>query len=110
MAVVDKKGHDIYIIILTTFRQSFDSALLVDVTCTMSNFQVLPNDLLFRPSNQKYILNFNGGMTIKDVGKHDIPDKICNLTPFPDIISRKWQRNLLTDIIRVMDEDGYSQS
>ncbi|CAK8561176.1 unnamed protein product [Lathyrus sativus] len=99
MLVADKRGHDIHVIVSTMFRQSFDSALLVDVTYTMSNFQVLPNDLLFRPSNQKYILKFTGGTTIRDVGKHDIPDKICNLTPFADIILEKWQRNLLTDVI-----------
>lgn len=60
-----------------------------NVTCTMFNFQVQPNDLMFKPTNLKFLLKFTSGTTMEDVGKHDIPDKSANLTPFADIISGK---------------------
>ncbi|CAK8537434.1 unnamed protein product [Lathyrus sativus] len=109
MVVVDKQGHDIHVVVPTIFRQAFDSGLSVNMTCTMSNFQVQPNHLIFKPTPHKYLLKFTGGTRIGDIGKYDIPDKVINLTPFADIISGKWPKNLLINVIGVIDEIGYSQ-
>ncbi|XP_058742285.1 uncharacterized protein LOC131614745 [Vicia villosa] len=95
MVVVDKIGNDIHVIVPTAYKQAFDLDLDVNVTCTMSNFQVQPNDLMFKVTNHKFLLKFTGGTTTGDVGKHDIPAKVNSLTPFADIISGKWQRNVL---------------
>ncbi|CAI8607726.1 unnamed protein product [Vicia faba] len=63
----------------------------------MSNFQVVPNDLLFKPTSHKFILKFTGGTTVVNVGKHEIPEKIKTLTPFANIISGTWPKSLFTD-------------
>ncbi|CAK8562912.1 unnamed protein product [Lathyrus sativus] len=110
MVVVDKQGHGIHVVVLKIFSQTFDSSLSVNVTWTMLNFQVQPNDLFFKPTSHKYLLKFTGGKRIGDIGKYDIPDKVINLTPFMDIISGKWPKNLLIDVIGVVDEIGYPQS
>ncbi|CAI8614855.1 unnamed protein product [Vicia faba] len=110
IVVVDKQGHDIHVVVSIIFRQTFDFVLSVNLMCMRSNFQVVPNDLTFIPTNHKYILKFTSGSTIGDIDKHDIRDKMTNLTPFADIILRKWHKHLLTDIIGVVDEIGYSQS
>ncbi|XP_058783999.1 uncharacterized protein LOC131658754 [Vicia villosa] len=103
-------GPDIQVVVPTIYRQTFDSLLLVNTTCTMSNFEVCPNDLIFKPTNQKYILKFTSGTTVSEIGKHDIQSKPTICTPFADIISGKWKKHLLTDVIGVIDEVGYTQS
>ncbi|CAK8533328.1 unnamed protein product [Lathyrus sativus] len=110
MVVIDKQGHDIHVVVPTIFRQTFDSALSVNVTCTMSNFQVQLNDLIFKPTSHKYLLKFTGGIRIRDTGKHDIPNKVINLTPYADIVAGKWPKNLLIDVIGVVDKIRYSRS
>ncbi|CAI8587855.1 unnamed protein product [Vicia faba] len=57
-----------------------------------------------------FILKFTGGTTVGDTGKHDIDNKPRNLTPFVDVISEKWQRIVLCDVIGVFDEVSYTQS
>ncbi|CAI8619193.1 unnamed protein product [Vicia faba] len=110
MVVFDKHGHDIHVVVPTVFKQTFDSILSVNVTCTMSTFQIQPNDLMFKHTNHKFLLKFTGGTTVGDIGKHKIYDKISSLTPFADLISGKWQRNVLCDGIGVVDEVSYTQS
>ncbi|XP_058745971.1 uncharacterized protein LOC131618829 [Vicia villosa] len=104
-----EEGNDIHVIVPTAYKQSFDSDLDINVTCTMTNFQVQPNDLMFKVTNHKFLLKFTGGTTIGDVGKHDIPVKVNSLTPFADIISGKWQRNVLCDVLGVINDIGYTQ-
>ncbi|CAI8607038.1 unnamed protein product [Vicia faba] len=70
---------------------------------------VVPSDLMFKPTNHKFLLKFTSGTTIGDIGKHDITDKLSSLTPFVDIILGKWQRNILCDVIGVIDDVGYTQ-
>lgn len=64
----------------------------------MANFQVLPNDLIFRHTNHKHILKFTGGTTVSEIGKHDIQHNSTNCTPFDDISFGKWQKHLLKGI------------
>lgn len=80
------------------FRQTFDSALIVNKTCTISNFQVQKNDLMFKASNHKFLLKFTSGTTVGDYNKYSIHGKVIKFTSFVDIISEKWQTNLLIGI------------
>lgn len=57
-----------------------------------------PNDFMFKVTNHKFVLKYTRSTTIGDVGKHDISLKVNVLTPFADIISGKWQRNVLCGI------------
>ncbi|CAI8599226.1 unnamed protein product [Vicia faba] len=101
LVIIDKHCHDIQVVVPTLFRKSFDSVLLVNSNYTMSNFQVVPNELLFKPTNHKYILKFISGTTIANIDKHEILEKMTTLTPFADIISGKWQKSLLTSTIPI---------
>ncbi|KAI5391512.1 hypothetical protein KIW84_076357 [Lathyrus oleraceus] len=64
---------------------------------------------MFNASNHKFLLKFTNGTTVGDYNKHSIPDKVIKFTSFADIIFGKWQKNLLIDVIGMVDEVGYSQ-
>ncbi|XP_058777014.1 uncharacterized protein LOC131651367 [Vicia villosa] len=109
MIVMDKDGTDIHVIVPPLYSQTFDSQLAVNDTVTISNFQVQLNDVVFKPSNHKFLLKFSGGTTIGDRNKHLIPEKDLKITPFSDIITGKWKKDVLIDIIGMVDEVGYIQ-
>lgn len=86
------QGSDIHIKVSTMFKQAFDSALAVNNTYTIVNFQVLLNELLFKPFDHKFLLVITGGASVYDKNKHDIPPKILKFTPFIDNISGKMEK------------------
>lgn len=44
----------------------------------------------------KFELTFTCGMSVSDINKHDIPHKPLKFTPFADILTEKWKRDVLT--------------
>lgn len=80
------------------FKQTFNSVLSINETCTIANFQVQLNDLMFKASDHKYLLKLTGGTTVGDNKKHEIPDDVIKFTFFGDIILGKWEKNLLIGI------------
>ncbi|XP_058736051.1 uncharacterized protein LOC131608135 isoform X3 [Vicia villosa] len=109
LILVDKEGTDIHCRVPTALKQTFDSVLTVNNTYTISNFQVMLNDLMFKPSQHKYMLTFTGGTSVSDKNKHDIPQKPLIFTPFCDILAGKGKNDVLIDIIGIVVEIGYSQ-
>ncbi|XP_058759460.1 uncharacterized protein LOC131632748 [Vicia villosa] len=109
MVVYDSEGSDIHVIVPPVYRQNFDSLFVVHDTYTIANFQVQLNDLLFKPSAHKYLLKFTGGTKVGDRNVHQIQEKACRLTPFLDILTGKWNKDQLLDVIGVVDEIGYTQ-
>ncbi|XP_058724536.1 uncharacterized protein LOC131596005 [Vicia villosa] len=109
MVVYDSEGSDIHVIVPPVYRQNFDSVFVVNDTYTIANFQVQLNDLLFKPSAHKYLLKFTGGTKVGDRNVHQIQEKACRLTPFLDILTGKWNKDQLLDVIGVVDEIGYTQ-
>ncbi|XP_058768001.1 uncharacterized protein LOC131641718 [Vicia villosa] len=103
-------GSDIHVIVPPVYRQSFDSLFVVNDTYTIANFQVQLNDLLFKPSAHKYLLKFTGGTKVGDRNVHQIQEKAWRLTPFLDILTGKWNKDQLLDVIGVVDEIGYTQA
>ncbi|XP_058722123.1 uncharacterized protein LOC131593573 [Vicia villosa] len=106
---VVKSGSDIHVIVPPVYRQNFDPLFVVNDTYTIANFQVQLNDLLFKPSAHKYLLKFTGGTKVGDRNVHQIQEKACRLTPFLDILTGKWNKDQLLDVIGVVDEIGYTQ-
>lgn len=90
---------DIYVIVSIMFRQALDFVLSVNMTCTITKFQVQLNDLMFKASDHKYLLKFIGGTTLGDNNKHEIPDKVIKFASFVDIISGKWKKNILIGLV-----------
>lgn len=64
-------------------------------TYTITNFNVLPNDLAFKASNHKYKLRWTGGTTVVDVNMHDIPVDETKFKPFVEIVAGKWRADIL---------------
>ncbi|XP_050921269.1 uncharacterized protein LOC127138788 isoform X6 [Lathyrus oleraceus] len=64
-------------------------------TYTIANFQIQPNEMLFKTSAHKYALKFNSGTSLGNFNKHAIPPKLIKFTPFEEIISREWKKNML---------------
>ncbi|XP_058784731.1 uncharacterized protein LOC131659576 [Vicia villosa] len=91
------------------FLLAFDSVLMVNSTYTISNFQVSLNDMLFKPTEHKFLLTFTGGTSVTDINKHDIPPKPLNFTPFAEILTGKWKKDVLIDVIGMVSEIGYTQ-
>ncbi|XP_058776860.1 uncharacterized protein LOC131651209 [Vicia villosa] len=110
MVVYDSEGSDIHVIVPPVYRQSFDSLFVVNDTYTIANFQVQLNDLLFKPSAHKYLLKFTGGTKVGDRNVHQIQEKACRLTPFLDILTGKWNKDQVLDVIGVVDKIGYTQA
>ncbi|CAI8616372.1 unnamed protein product [Vicia faba] len=86
MVVYDKQGHDIDIVVANIFKKNFNS-ILSELTRLA-----------------------RCGTTVGDIGKHEIDNKPRSLTPLADVISWKWKRNYLFDVIGVVDEVCYTQS
>jgi len=87
--------HDIQVIFPTAYKAESDKLLEEMTTYTLSNFQVLPNDLFFKASYHKYKLKWTGGTTVVDPNVHDIPDADLKFKQFAEILARKWCSNLL---------------
>ncbi|XP_058744322.1 uncharacterized protein LOC131616890 [Vicia villosa] len=102
LVVVDKDGCDIHVNVPHPFKQAYDSLLTIGNTYTISNFQVSLNDMLFKPSDHKFILTFTGGTSVTDKNKHQIPAKPLKFTSFTDIMSGNWKKDVLIEI-------GYTQ-
>ncbi|XP_058775346.1 uncharacterized protein LOC131649610 [Vicia villosa] len=109
LVVVDKDGCDIHVNVPHPFKQAYDSLLTVGNTYTISNFQVSLNDMLFKPSDHKFMLTFTGGTSVTDKNKHQIPAKPLKFTYFTDIMSGNWKKDVLIDVIGMVTEIGYTQ-
>ncbi|XP_058765278.1 uncharacterized protein LOC131638748 [Vicia villosa] len=101
---------DIHVIVPHLYRHTFDSVLVVNETYTIANFQVQLTDMLFKPSAHKYLIKFTSGTKVGDRNMHQIQDKSHKVTPLVDIITGKWNKDRLIDVIGVVEEIGYTQS
>ncbi|XP_058776644.1 uncharacterized protein LOC131650966 isoform X3 [Vicia villosa] len=104
------KGSDIHVVVPNTCMAAYNDKFEVDNTYTVSNFAVQPNNLVFKPSTHKFLVKFTGGTSVNDVNKHDIPPMQRTFTNFPDIMTGKFKKNVLIDVIGVIDAIGYQQT
>ncbi|RHN44815.1 putative nucleic acid-binding protein [Medicago truncatula] len=109
LLIVDAKGHDIQLLIPTAYKSVYDKTLEVNSTYTLTNFQVLKNDVLFKVSDHKYKLIWTGGTTAVDVNLNDIPNTHIKYKPFAEIVFGKWRPDLLFNVIGVVQDMGYCQ-
>ncbi|XP_058766656.1 uncharacterized protein LOC131640263 [Vicia villosa] len=110
MIFQDKEGSDIHVIVPTACMAAYTEKFEVDRTYTVSNFSVQPNNLVFKPSSHKFLVKFTGGTAVGDVDKHDIPPKPRPFTSFADIINGNFQKNVLIDVIGMLESIGYQQT
>lgn len=109
MVIVDAKGADIQVIIPTGYKADSEKILAENSTYTLSNFQVMTNDLVFKASENKYKLKWTGGTSAEDVNLHQIPDPPIKFKPLAEIVAGKWRADLLVHVIGVVSEMGYCQ-
>ncbi|XP_058751503.1 uncharacterized protein LOC131624572 [Vicia villosa] len=95
MIFVDKHGCDIHVVVPTTYTAAYNDRFALDQTYTVSNFKVEPNKLVFKPSSHRFLVNFTGGTAVSNVNKHEIQPKQHRFTRFADIITDKFQKNML---------------
>ncbi|XP_058741854.1 replication protein A 70 kDa DNA-binding subunit B-like [Vicia villosa] len=110
MIFQDKEGSDIHVVVPNTCMAAYNDKFEVDNTYTVSNFAVPPNNLVFKPSTHKFLVKFTGGTSVNDVNKHDIPPMQRAFTSFPDIMIGKFKKDVLIDVIGVIDAIGYQQT
>lgn len=108
MLIVDSKGNDIQVIIPTAYKPMVDKILQENSTYTISNFNVLNNDLPFKASEHKYKLKWTGGTAV-DVDVHNIPSPGLKFKPFAEILTGKWKADLLVHVIGVVQDMGFCQ-
>ena len=89
------QGNDIQVIIPTAHNATYDKILEENATYTLSNFQVVSNDLLFKASEHKFKLKWTGGTTVVDINVHDALKSETKFKPFAEIISEKWRPDIL---------------
>lgn len=90
-----EQGTNIQVIIPTAYKADYEKLIKVNSTYTLSNFQVFPNDLVFKASDNKYKLKWTGGTTAIDANVHDIPLPNMKFKPLAEIIAGKWRADLL---------------
>lgn len=89
------QGNDIQVIIPTGYKATYDKILQENHTYTLSNFQVVSNDLVFKASEHKFLLKWTGGTTADDINVHDVPNTDTKFKPFVEILSGKWKPDIL---------------
>jgi hypothetical protein len=89
------QGTDIQVIVPTACKADYEKVIEVNSTYTLSNFQVLPNDLVFKACDNKYKLIWTGGTIAADPNVHHIPDVDLKFKPFAEIVAGKWRPDLL---------------
>ncbi|XP_058759281.1 uncharacterized protein LOC131632531 [Vicia villosa] len=109
MIFEDKEGCDIHVIVPTACMAAYHDKFEVGHTYTVSNFAVHPNNLVFKPCSHKFLVKFTGGTAVGDVDKHEIPPKPRTFTSFSDIITGNFQKNVLIDVIGMLESIGYQQ-
>ncbi|XP_050877113.1 uncharacterized protein LOC127080866 [Lathyrus oleraceus] len=105
----EKICSDIHVTVPSALKATFDSMLHISNTYIVTNFLSLPNDLMFKTSEHQFIIRFTTGTSVSDVSKYKIARKKLNIKPFVDIITGKWKKDLLIDVIGLVEEIGYTQ-
>lgn len=82
-------------IIPTAYKVVYDKILEENAAYSLSNFQVVSNDLVFKASEHKFLSKWIGGTTADDINVHDVPKSDIKFKPFAEIISGKWRPDVL---------------
>ncbi|XP_058782410.1 uncharacterized protein LOC131656831 [Vicia villosa] len=110
MIFIDKLGDDIHAGVPTPHVSVFNEKSLLGHTYTVSNFKVVPYVLAFKASVHKYMVKFTAGTSVIDEDKHEILPKPTVFTSFSDIITGKFVKDVLLDVIGMVDSIGYAQT
>ncbi|KAI5417221.1 hypothetical protein KIW84_042009 [Lathyrus oleraceus] len=73
------------------------------------NFLPQTNDLMFKTLEHSFIIRFIAGTSVSDLNKHEILGKRLNFKPFADIISGRWNKDFLIDVIELVEKIEYTQ-
>jgi hypothetical protein len=83
------------VIIPTAYKVVYDKILEENATYSLSNFQVVSNELVFKASKNKFLSKWTGGTTADDINVHDVPKSDIKFKPFAEIILGKWRPDVL---------------
>ncbi|XP_058768860.1 uncharacterized protein LOC131642656 [Vicia villosa] len=104
------RGGDIHVAVPAPHVSLFSEKMALDHSYTVSNFKVQPNVAAFRPSSHKFMLKFTSSTTVTDDNKTEIPPKPLVFTKFTDIINGNFNKDVLIDVIGMVESIGYSQT
>ncbi|XP_058745814.1 uncharacterized protein LOC131618652 [Vicia villosa] len=110
MIFVDVSGGDIHVVVPAPHVSLFSEKMVLDHSYTISNFKVQANVAAFRPSSHKFMLKFTAGTTVTDDNNAEIPPKPLVFTKFTDIINGNFNKDVLIDVIGMVESIGYSQT
>ncbi|XP_058770393.1 uncharacterized protein LOC131644024 [Vicia villosa] len=110
MIFVDVSGGDIHVVVPAPHVSLFSEKMVLDHSYTVSNFKVQANVAAFRPSSHKFMLKFTAGTTVMDDNNAEIPPKPLVFTKFTDIINDNFNKDVLIDVIGMVESIGYSQT
>ncbi|XP_058745812.1 uncharacterized protein LOC131618650 [Vicia villosa] len=74
------------------------------------DIHVVANVQAFKASGHKHIIKFTAGTSVGDKDKHDIPPKPIVFTSFSDIITGNFVKDVLLNVIGMVDSIGYAQT
>ncbi|XP_058733985.1 uncharacterized protein LOC131605671 [Vicia villosa] len=103
-------GGDIHVVVPAPHVSLFSEKMVLDHSYTVSNFKVQANVAAFRPSSHKFMLKFTAGTTVTDDNNAEIPPKPLVFTKFTDIINGNFNKDMLIDVIGMVESIGYSQT
>ncbi|XP_058733682.1 uncharacterized protein LOC131605326 [Vicia villosa] len=104
------RGGDIHVVVPAPHVSLFSEKMVLDHSYTVSNFKVQANVAAFRPSSHKFMLKFTAGTTVTEDNNAEIPPKPLVFTKFTDIINGNFNKDVLIDVIGMVESIGYSQT
>ncbi|XP_058766408.1 uncharacterized protein LOC131640007 [Vicia villosa] len=110
MIFVDVSGGDIHVVVPAPHVSLIYEKMALDHSYNVSKFKVQPNVAALRPSSHKFMLKFTAGTTVTDDNKAEIPPKPLVFTKFTDIINGNFNKDVLIDVIGMVESIGYSHT
>lgn len=78
-------GDCIQAILPTKFKDKFKGRIVENTTFTLQNFEVEKNDMTIKATDHQFKLVFNGGTSVDNIDKHDIPKPSFSFKEFDEI-------------------------
>lgn len=110
MVLCDKEGDRIQVILPAEFKDQFKGRIAENTTFTLQNFEVEKNEMSIKATDHPFRLVFNGGTSVDNIDKHDIPKPSFNFKDFDEIKKGGVRPDVLIDVIGVFHELGYTQT
>lgn len=106
MVLCDKEGDRIQVIVPAELKDQFKGRIAENTTFTLQNFDVEKNEMSIKATDHPFRLVFNGGTSVDNIDKHDIPKPSFNFKDFDEIKKGEVRPDVLIDVIGAFHELG----